>query len=163
MESLRGAFALNSTHTLAVIRAVPDADWDRPPGGSASPLRPQLLHLALVRESICRQVAQVPTEGLGATLETPDWIQGATAALAAAFEAHLARCEALLDRMDLTQLDAPFTTRFGNRSTARNLLRCMGVEEVHHRAQMTFTLRLFGIEPPPFPGQAWVELGISQD
>jgi uncharacterized damage-inducible protein DinB len=153
------AFELNTAHTAAVIACVPGEFWDRVPGGSAATLRAQLLHLALVRESICRQVAGEPTAGLGATFEGPEW----TTDPVAAFAAHAARCRALLARVDWAALDAPFVTPFGNRSTARNYLRCMLVEEVHHRAQMTGLLRLFGVEPPPFPGREWVELGVPQE
>ena len=39
----------------------------------------------------------------------------------------------------------------------------MLLEEQHHRAQMTLLLRLGGAEPPPYPGQAWVELGVDQE
>jgi uncharacterized damage-inducible protein DinB len=39
----------------------------------------------------------------------------------------------------------------------------MLLEEQHHRAQMTMALRLAGLEPPPYPGQAWVELDTDQD
>ena len=38
----------------------------------------------------------------------------------------------------------------------------MLVEEVHHRAQMTAVMRVMGLEPPPFPGREWVELGVGQ-
>ena len=58
--------------------------------------------------------------------------------------------------------DAPFTTPFGNRSTPRNYLRTMLLEEHHHRAQMTMAMRLAEIERPPYPGQAWLELGVDQ-
>lgn len=156
MDAERAAFEVNTAHTAAVIAAVPEGLWDRAPGGSASTLRHQLLHLALVRESICHALAGEDTAGLGPRFEPEAW-----RAPAAAFAAHAERCRALLAAMK-GDLDAPFTTRFGNRSTPRNYLRCMLVEEVHHRAQMTCVLRLFGAEPPPFPGQAWVELGIDQ-
>jgi uncharacterized damage-inducible protein DinB len=156
------AFELNSAHTLAVIRRIPAEAWDRRPGGSAATLRDQLLHLALVRESICRALAGVDTEGLGDTFEEADW-RAPEADLSAAFEAHILRCLHLLATVDGTRLDAPFTTRFGNHSTPRNYLRSMLVEEVHHRAQMTVLMRVFGLEPPPFPGKGWVELGIPQN
>ncbi|HJV91777.1 MAG TPA: DinB family protein [Holophagaceae bacterium] len=164
-EGLRGpelaAFELNSAHTLAVIRRIPPTAWDRLPGGSAATLRDQLLHLTLVRESICRALAGADTSGLGETFESPEW-RHPEADLSAAFEAHILRCLELLATLDAGRLDAPFTTRFGNRSTPRNFLRAMLVEEVHHRAQMTGVMRLFGLEPPPFPGQGWVELGVPQ-
>ncbi len=162
MEIQRAAFELNSRHTLEVIRLIPDEVWDRLPGGSAETLRHQLLHLALVRESICRQLAGEPTTGLGVTFEAPEWHNN-TPPLAEAFEAHTSRCRHLLERVRDEDLDVPFTTRFGNRSTPRNFLRSMLIEEVHHRAQMTVLLRLFGIDPPTFPGKAWVELGINQE
>lgn len=157
----QAAFELNSAHTLNVIRRIPAVAWDRLPGGSAVTLRDQLLHLALVRESICAALAGVDTTGLGAIFESPAW-RAPEADLPAAFEAHLLRCLHLLATADPARIDEPFTTRFGNRSTPRNFLRAMLVEEVHHRAQMTVVMRLFGLEPPPFPGQAWVELGIPQ-
>lgn len=160
-EPERAAFELNSAHTLAVIRRIPATAWDRLPGGSAATLRDQLLHLALVRESICRALAGVDTTGLGDTFEAPAW-RSPEADPCAAFEAHVFRCLQLLVKVDGLRLDEPFTTRFGNRSTPRNFLRSMLVEEVHHRAQMTVVMRLFGLEPPPFPGQGWVELGIPQ-
>ncbi len=162
MAAERAAFELNSGHTLAVIRAIPAEAWDRLPGGSAATLRAQLLHLALVRESICRALAGVDTAGLGATFEAPAW-RGPGEDLAAAFEAHILRCLNLLAGLEASRLDTPFTTRFGNLSTPRNFLRSMLVEEVHHRAQMTAVMRLFGLVPPPFPGKAWVELGIPQN
>jgi uncharacterized damage-inducible protein DinB len=114
-----------------------------------------------VRESICRQLAGEPTAGLGARFETPDW-RGGTAQLTAAFKAHADRCHALLEKLDERTLEAPFITPFGNCSTPRNYLRTMLLEEHHHRAQMTMTLRLTGLEPPPYPGQAWLELGVDQ-
>lgn len=154
------AFHLNTRHTLAVIRAVPGELWDRAPGGSASTLRHQLRHLALVRESICLHLAGRPTAGLGALFEAPEWTSGD--ALAEAFETHARRCAPCLEILSARDLDAPFRTPFGNLSTPRNYLRCMLVEEVHHRAQMTCLLRLFGQEPPEFPGREWVELGIAQ-
>lgn len=160
LDAERAAFELNSAHTLAVIRAIPDPAWDSPPGGSAATLRHQLLHLALVRESICRCLAGVDTAGLGATFETAAW-RGPGPGLPAAFEAHIARCRAHLGTL-AEDLDRPFTTPFGNLSTPRNYLRCMLVEEVHHRAQMTAMMRVMGLEPPPFPGQAWVELDLPQ-
>ena len=159
MDAERAAFELNSAHTLAVIRAIPAHAWDTPPGGTATTLRHQLLHLALVRESICRCLAGADTSGLGATFEATAW-QGH--ALAAAFEAHVDRCRALLAALSAADLDRPFTTPFGNLSTPRNYLRCMLVEEVHHRAQMTAVMRVMDLEPPPFPGQAWVELDLPQ-
>jgi uncharacterized damage-inducible protein DinB len=162
MDIQRAAFELNSRHTLEVVRLVPDDAWDRLPGGSAETLRHQLLHLALVRESICRQLAGESTAGLGTTFEAPEWHNN-TSPLAEAFDAHTGRCRDLLARVKDEDLDTPFVTRFGNRSTPRNFLRSMLIEEVHHRAQMTVVLRLFGIEPPAFPGKAWVELGISQE
>ena len=116
MDGARAAFDLNSRHTLAVIRAIPDPAWDAPPGGTAAPLRAQLLHLALVRESICRALADGDTAGLGATFEAPGW-RGGTASLAGAFEAHAARCRDLLAQLGAADLDRPFRTRFGNWST----------------------------------------------
>lgn len=162
MDPELGAFELNSRHTRSVLHAIPDGAWDAAPGGSAAPLRAQLLHLALVRESICRCLANVDTAGLGAVFEGPEW-RGGTAALAEAFEAHVARCRILLAGLRAEALDRPFHTRFGNRSTPRNYLRVMLVEEVHHRAQMTAVMRVLGLQPPPFPGKAWVELGVEQD
>jgi uncharacterized damage-inducible protein DinB len=156
VEAERAAFEVNTAHTAAVIAAVPPEFWDRPPGGSAATLRAQLLHLALVRESICHTLTGEDTASLGPRFEPEAWRDPL-----AAFQAHAERCRALLARVS-DNLDAPFTTRFGNRSTPRNYLRCMLVEEVHHRAQMTCVLRLFALEPPPFPGQAWVELNIDQ-
>lgn len=157
----REAFDLATAHTAAVIAAAPESLWDRAWPGAPT-FREQLLHLALVRESICRQLAGEPTVGLGAEFESPDW-RGAGAGLAAAFAAHAARCRVLLARLETDSLDAPFTTPFGNRSTPRNYLRVMLLEEQHHRAQMTQLLRLAGAEPPPYPGQAWVELGVDQE
>ncbi len=158
----QAAFELNSAHTLSVIRLIPAGAWDRLPGGSAVTLRDQLLHLALVRESICCALAGKDTTGLGATFESPAW-RAPGADLSAAFETHILRCLQCLAALDAARLDAPFITRFQNRSTPRNFLRAMLVEEVHHRAQMTGVMRLFGLEPPPFPGQAWVELGVPQN
>lgn len=156
-----GVFDLATAHTGAVIAATPDGLWDRTWPGLKG-LRDQLLHIALVRESICRQLAGEPTAGLGARFEEADW-RGGTADLAGAFAAHAERCRGLLARLDGTDLDAPFTTPFGNRSTPRNYLRMMLLEEHHHRAQMTQVLRFAGLEPPPYPGRAWVELGVAQD
>ncbi|MBS1784545.1 MAG: DinB family protein [Acidobacteria bacterium] len=155
------AYEVATAHTAALIQATPDALWDRVWPGVRT-LREQLLHLALVRESICRQLAGEPTSGLCKRFETPPW-QGGTADLAVAFTAHADRCRASLAMVDGAKLDAPFTTPFGNRSTARNYFRVMLLEEHHHRAQMSQLLRLAEIEPPPYPGQAWVELGIPQD
>jgi uncharacterized damage-inducible protein DinB len=155
-----GAFELATAHTAAVIAATPDALWDRTWPGLKT-MREQLVHIALVRESICRQLTGEPTTGLGARFEAPGW-QGDTPDLAAAFAAHADRCRELLARLDGTALDTPFTTPFGNRSTPRNYLRMMLLEEHHHRAQMSQVLRLSGLEPPPYPGQAWVELGVDQ-
>ncbi|MBS1766686.1 MAG: DinB family protein [Acidobacteria bacterium] len=158
-RELEGAFDLATAHTAAVLAATPDDHWDRTwPGLSTA--REQLLHLALVRESICRQLAGEPTTGLGAAFETPDW-RGGTDALKDAFGAHAHRCRDLLGRLH-GDLDTPFTTPFGNRSTPRNYLRTMLLEEHHHRAQMSQLLRLAGLEPPPYPGQAWLELGVDQ-
>ena len=160
MPDFLAAFNLASDHTAALVAATPDALWDRPWPGLRT-LRAQLLHLALVRESICRQLAGEPTAGLGAIFETAAW-RGGTMELQEAFEAHAARCRDLLGRVR-GDLGAPFTTPFGNRSTPRNYLRVMLLEEHHHRAQMSQLLRLAGVEPPPYPGQAWVELGVEQD
>ena len=154
------AHDLAAAHTAALIAATPDAHWDRPWPGLPT-AREQLLHLALVRESICRQLAGEATAGLGAVFETEPW-RGGTGSLIRAFNEHAERCRALLARLDAASLDRPFTTPFGNRSTPRNYLRAMLLEEQHHRAQMTQLLRLAGSEPPPYPGQAWVELGIDQ-
>ena len=159
MPEFIATFNLTSAHTAALVAATPDGLWDRPWPGLRT-LREQLLHLSLVRESICRQLAGIPTAGLGATFETEAW-QGGTAALGEAFEAHAARCRDLLGRVG-GDPDAPFTTPFGNRSTPRNYLRVMLLEEHHHRAQMSQLLRLAGAEPPPYPGRAWVELGVDQ-
>ena len=153
-------FDLASSHTANVIAVVPDGLWDRVWPGLKT-LREQLLHIALVRESICAQIAGEPTAGLGSRLETPDW-RGGTPELTAAFSSHARRCRSLLAGVDRFSLDASFITPFGNRSTPRNYLRMMLLEEHHHRAQMTQLLRLAGIEPPPYPGQAWVELGVDQ-
>ena len=120
-------------------------------------------HLALVRESICRCLAGESTAGLGATFDTEAWHRGGTIGLAEAFEAHSHRCRILLQRLEGTDLDRPFLTPFGNQSTPRNYLRMMLLEETHHRAQMSCLLRLSGLQPPDYPGQAWVELGIPQD
>ena len=157
---LNGPFELATAHTAAVVATVPDELWDRTWPGLRS-LREQLLHIALVRESICRQLGGEATAGLGAIFETEAWRDG-TAGLTAAFAAHADRCRALLMKVDEGALDTPFTTPFGNRSTARNYLRTMLLEEHHHRAQMTQVLRLAGLQPPPYPGQAWVELGVDQ-
>lgn len=154
-------FELSTAHTAALIEATPDALWDRVWPGVRT-LREQLLHVALVRESICRQLAGEPTAGLGERFETPEWRDG-TASLSSAFLAHADRCRDTLAKVDHATLDAPFLTPFGNRSTPRNYLRVMLLEEHHHRAQMSQLLRLAGLEPPPYPGQAWVELGIPQD
>lgn len=159
---MKAPFELATAHTLAVIRAVPAGAWDRIPAPGLPTLRDQLRHIALVRESIANCLAGVPTAGLGGTFETPDWTAGEGEALARAFEAHAERCRARLGALDFGNLDRPFRTPFGNRSTPRNYLRVMLLEETHHRAQMTFALRLFGCEPPEYPGRAWVELGISQ-
>lgn len=157
---LEAVFGLATAHTGALIAATPDAHWDRPwPGLSTA--REQLRHLALVRESICRQLAGETTAGLGAVFESEAW-RGGTAALSGAFHDHAERCLALLLRLDKAALDQPFTTPFGNRSTPRNYLRVLLLEEQHHRAQMSQLLRLAGLEPPPYPGQAWVELGVDQ-
>lgn len=158
-RELEAVFDLATAHTTSMIAATPDAHWDQAPPGLKT-MREQLLHLALVRESICRQLAGESTTGLGAVFETPEW-RGGTAELKDAFEAHAARCRELLDRLH-GDLDAPFTTPFGNRSTPRNYLRAMLLEEHHHRAQMSQLLRLAGLEPPPYPGQAWLELGVDQ-
>lgn len=155
------AFELSTAHTAALIHATPNEVWDRAWPGLKT-MRAQLVHLALVRESICRQLAGEPTTGLGERFETPDW-RGGASDLSSAFTTHADRCRASLAKLDLTTLDAPFTTPFGNRSTPRNYLRVMLLEEHHHRAQMSQLLRLAGHEPPPYPGQAWVELGIPQD
>jgi uncharacterized damage-inducible protein DinB len=153
----RAAFEISSAHTSAVIAATPEALWDVEVPGLKS-LRSQLLHLALVRESICRQLAGAPTAGGGKVFEDPPW-QGGTADLGAAFQAHVARCREHFGRME-GPLDLPFTTPFGNQSTPWNYLLILLLEEQHHRAQMTQILRLNGVEPPPYPGQAWVELGV---
>ena len=155
------AYDLASSHTVDVIAAIPDGLWDRAWPGVKT-LREQLLHIALVRESICRQLAGEATAGLGAVFEAEPW-RGGTADLLLAFGAHAARCRGLLERLDRSRPGESFRTPFGNRSTPRNYLRMMLLEEHHHRAQMTQLLRLAGIEPPPYPGQAWVELGVEQD
>jgi len=155
------AFELSTAHTAALVQVTPDEVWDRVWPGLRT-LREQLRHLALVRESICRQLAGEATAGLGERFETPEW-QGGRVDLTAAFAAHADRCRASLARVDFGKLDTPFTTPFGNRSTPRNYLRVMLLEEHHHRAQMSQLLRLAGLEPPPYPGQAWVELGLEQD
>ena len=154
-------FDLSTGHTGAVIKTIPDALWDRSWDGVRT-LREQLLHMALVRESICRQLAGEPTTGLGTIFEAPGWKEGTTS-LESAFKEHSDRCRELLGRLNEGGLDTPFTTPFGNRSTPRNYLRMMLLEEHHHRAQMTQLLRLAGLEPPPYPGQAWVELGVEQE
>ncbi|HET6331308.1 MAG TPA: DinB family protein [Holophagaceae bacterium] len=160
LGAFRAAFEVATAHTAAVIAATPDGLWDAPqPNGKL--LRSELIHLSLVRESICRQLAQEPTAGAGSVFETEIWQRG-TADLGVAFHAHADRCRALLARMDETRLQSPFTTPFGNRSTPFNYLLVMLLEEQHHRAQMTMALRLAGLEPPPYPGQAWVELGVDQ-
>lgn len=161
LDRLQGAFEIATAHTAAVLAATPDALWDEARPGLKT-LREQLLHIALVRESICRQVAGEPTAGLGARFETPDW-KGGTRELAGAFADHSERLRGLLARLDGTALDRPFITPFGNRSTPRTYLQMMVLEEQHHRAQMTQLLRLAGIEPPPYPGRSWVELGVAQD
>lgn len=153
-------FKLSTAHTAAVLAATPDELWDRVWPGLKT-MREQLLHIALVRESICRQLAGEPTAGLGARFEEPDW-RGGTARLETAFAAHADRCRTLLTDLDETRLDMPFATPFGNRSTPRNYLRTLLLEEHHHRAQMSQLLRLAGLEPPPYPGQAWLELGVDQ-
>ncbi len=158
LRRFRAAFEISSAHTAAVIAAAPDGLWDRELHGLKT-LRSQLLHLALVRESICRQLAGEATTGGGKVFEETLW-QGGTAELSAAFEAHAQRCRALLDRLDEGTLDRPFTTPFGNPSTPWNYLLIILMEEQHHRAQMTQMLRLSGLEPPAYPGQAWVELGL---
>ena len=160
MEAVLPVHDLAAAHTLATIRATPDAFWDRLPGAGMRSLREQLRHIALVRESIARCLAGEDTSGLGATFETSTWLDGGREALATAFEAHAARCHDLLARLDPSALDRPFETRFGNRTTPRNYLRVMLLEETHHRAQMTCTQRLFGLEPPEYPGRAWVELNV---
>ncbi len=157
----RQAFEIATAHTVAVIAATPDRLWDQLQGNGKT-LRGELLHVALVRESICRQLAHEPTTGGGAVFETAPWQEGGTANLAAGFQVHAERCRALLGRIDEAGFHAPFTTPFGNRSTPFNYLLVMLLEEQHHRAQMTLLLRLGGIEPPPYPGQAWVELGADQ-
>lgn len=157
----RAAFEVATAHTAAVIAATPDALWDAPQP-HAKTLRSELLHLALVRESICRQLVKEPTTGAGGVFETAIW-KGGTLDLTEAFAAHAARCRERLTRVEEPDLDAPFTTPFGNRSTPFAYLLTMLLEEQHHRAQMTLLLRLAGFEPPPYPGQAWVELGIPQD
>lgn len=161
MSGELAAFELSTAHTATLIHATPDDAWDRAWPGLRT-LREQLLHVALVRESICRHLAGEPTAGLGERFEASDW-KGRTAEVNSAFAAHADRCRAALAKLDLATLDAPFTTPFGNRSTPRNYLRVMLLEEHHHRAQMSQLLRLAGYEPPPYPGQAWVELGIPQD
>ncbi len=155
------AFELSTTHTAALIGVTPDEAWDRVWPGLKT-LREQLVHLALVRESICRQLAGEATAGLGESFASLEWTLG-TASLAAAFASHAGRCRASLAKVPWASLDAPFTTPFDNRSTPRNYLRVMLLEEHHHRAQMSQLLRLAGLEPPPYPGQAWVELGIPQE
>ena len=160
MEPFRAVLELASSHTLAVIAAVPEGLWDLVPAEGLATLRLQLGHIALVRESILRCLAGEPTAGLGAVFETPPWVAGKTRELSAAFEVHASRCQALLECIEWDRLDEPFTTQFGNRSTPRNYLRMLLLEETHHRAQMTLTLRLFGSDPPPYPGRAWVELGL---
>ncbi|HJU84053.1 MAG TPA: DinB family protein [Holophagaceae bacterium] len=161
LKALLAVHDLAAAHTLAVIEAVPEpALWDRAPGGRMKGLREQLIHLALVRESIARCLAGEETAGLGERFEVEPWTHGGTAELAEAFRDHATRCRHLLERLRDRDLDDPFLTRFGNRSTPRNYLRMMLLEETHHRAQMTCTLRLFGLEPPDYPGQAWVELGL---
>lgn len=156
-------FDLASAQTLAVIRAVDGLEpWDRSPGPGIWTLRDQLRHLALVRESMLRCLAGLATAGLGAVFETQAWCSGASPELATAFEAHVARCQGYLHSLEPQALDRPFTTPFGNLSSPRNYLRMMLLEETHHRAQMTMALRFFGLEPPEYPGRAWVELGIEQ-
>lgn len=157
----RDAFEIATAHTAAVIAATPDRLWDAVQGNGKT-LRSELLHVALVRESICRQLALEPTTGGGAVFETAPWQTGGTSDLAAGFHAHAARCRSLLGRVAESRLHAPFTTPFGNRSTPFNYLLVMLLEEQHHRAQMSLVLRLAGLEPPPYPGQAWVELGVDQ-
>lgn len=161
MEDHREVLALATLHTASVIQAVPDGAWDRLPGPGLWSLRAQLVHLALVRESILRTLAGEPTAGLGATFEATEWTVGGTEALAAAFGAHADRCSVLLERLRTPDLDRPFETPFGNASTPRNYLRALLLEETHHRAQMTLTLRLLGGTPPTHPGQAWLELGVE--
>lgn len=156
LDRFRAAFEIATSHTAAVIKATPDELWDRPWPGVKT-LREQLLHLTLVRESICRQVAGAPTAGLGAGFEAPLWGEPVIA-----FAAHAERCRRLLVKLPERAFDTPFTTPFGNRSTPRNYLQMLLLEEHHHRAQMTQLLRLAGQEPPPYPGQAWVELGVDQ-
>jgi len=152
------AFEIATAHTAAVIAATPDALWDAVQPHQKT-LRSELIHLSLVRESICRQLAGEATTGGGAVFETPTW-QGGSAELGEAFRAHADRCRALLPRIDGAQLHTPFTTPFGNQSTPFNYLLVMLLEEQHHRAQMTMALRLAGVEPPEYPGQAWVQLGM---
>jgi uncharacterized damage-inducible protein DinB len=160
LGAFKAAFEVATAHTATVIAATPDALWDARQG-SGKILRSELLHLVLVRESICRQLAGEPTTGAGAVFVTEIW-QGMTGDLGMAFHDHADRCRALLARVDEMGLHTPFTTPFGNRSTPFNYLLTMLLEEQHHRAQMTMALRLAGLEPPPYPGQAWVELGVDQ-
>lgn len=154
---------LATAHTLAVIGVVAPAEaWDRLPGTGLMTLRDQLRHIALVRESILRCLAKVDTSGLGATFDTPSWRKGGTPELVAAFGEHADRCRCLLEGLRSRAGNSPFTTPFGNLSTPENYLRMLLLEETHHRAQMTMTLRLFGLTPPEYPGRAWVELGVDQ-
>lgn len=161
LSRFRAAFEVATAHTAAVIATTPDRLWDaEQPHGKR--LREELKHLALVRESICRQLAAEPTTGAGLAFETEPW-RGGSVDLQAAFEAHAARCRSLLGKIDGSRLEMPFMTPFGNRSTPFNYLLAMLLEEQHHRAQMTMALRLAGLEPPPYPGQAWVELDTDQE
>ena len=163
MNEALAIFEVATCHTLAVIGAVePSNLWDQSPAPGAWSLREQLRHIALVRESILRCLAGVETTGLGATFESDDWRSGGSAELTEAFEAHARRGRALLLGLDARSMDLPFTTPFGNLSTPRNYLRMMLLEETHHRAQMTLALRMVGLQPPEYPGQAWVELGVPQ-
>ena len=158
VRRLQAAFEIATAHTAAVIAATPDALWDAVQHHGKT-LRSELVHLSLVRESICRQLAGEPTTGGGAVFETGIW-KGGSADLGEAFRAHAQRCRDLLARLDEAQLHAPFTTPFGNQSTPFNYLLVMLLEEQHHRAQMTMALRLAGLEPPEYPGREWVELGM---
>ncbi|HTL98999.1 MAG TPA: DinB family protein [Holophagaceae bacterium] len=161
LSRFQAAFEIATAHTASVIAATPDRLWDAPQGNGKT-LRGELLHVALVRESICRQLAQEPTTGAGAVFETTPW-RGGTAELREGFRAHAERCRALLERVSEAGFHLPFTTPFGNRSSPFNYLLVLLLEEQHHRAQMTMALRLAGVEPPPYPGQAWVELGVEQE
>lgn len=164
MSEARRVFDLASAQTAAVIAQVPSAaDWDRPGCDGLPTLRDQLRHLALVRESILCTLAGEDTAGLGQRFETEPWLKGDGPALGEAFGAHTRRCRHLLSRVDPATLDRPFPTPFGNLTTPKNYLRMMLLEETHHRAQMIQALRILGLEPPEYPGRAWVELGISPE